>query len=129
MIKDGVLVDTSVFIEFFKGDSNVSKTVSYLLEQNRVVTTGIVIAELLQGMKNFREELSFDELFAELHSIEVSTNIWIKAGRTALYLRKKGITLPLTDVAIAVLSIENNLQVFTRDKHFKQVPGVRVYKS
>ena len=128
MIKDGILVDTSVFIEFFKGHSRISKAVSDLLQQNRVVTTGIVIAELLQGMRNIREELSFEYLLADLYSIEVSTNIWIKAGRTALSLRKKGITLPLTDVAIAVLSIENNLRVFTLDKHFRQVPGIKIYK-
>ncbi|MBI4690333.1 MAG: hypothetical protein HY754_08725 [Nitrospirae bacterium] len=46
-----------------------------------------------------------------------------------MYLRRNGINLPLTDVAIAALSIEHNLKVFTLDKHFEQIPGVRIYKG
>lgn len=129
MIRDGVLVDTSVLIEFFKGQGSISDAVSNLLQTNRVVITGIIIAELMQGMKNLKEELSFDDLLYGVHTFEVSTDIWIKAGRTALALRKKGITLPLTDVAIASIAIEHNLSVFTLDKHFEQIPGVRIYKA
>jgi len=128
MIKDGVLVDTSVLIDFFKGKDNISAAVSSLLQTNRVVITGIIIAELLQGMNNLKEELSLTGLLEGVHISEVSTGIWIKAGRTALALRKKGINLPLTDVAIATLAIEHNLSVFTLDRHFEQIPNLKIYK-
>jgi predicted nucleic acid-binding protein len=128
MIEDGVLVDTSVLIEFFKGSKDISEAVSELLQENRVATTGIVIAELLQGMKNTKEELSFVGLLEGTHTVEVTNDIWIKAGKTALALRKNGITLPLTDIAIASLAITHDLSVFTLDKHFGQIPEVELYR-
>ena len=128
MTKDGVIVDTSVLISFFRGENKIADKVSSLLQNNRVVTTGIIIAELLQGMKDMREESNISDILAEISPLEITTDIWIKAGNLALSLRKKGINLPLTDVAIAALAIEHNLSIFTLDKHFEQIPGVRVYK-
>jgi len=128
MTKDGVIVDTSVLISFFRGENKIADKVSSLLQNNRVVTTGIIIAELLQGMKDMREESNISDILAEISPLEITTDIWIKAGNLALSLRKKGINLPLTDVAIAALAIEHNLSIFTLDEHFKKIPGVRVYK-
>lgn len=43
-------------------------------------------------------------------------------------LRREGINLPLSDLAIAALAIEHTLAVFTLDKHFEKIPGLRIYK-
>ena len=128
MTEDGVIVDTSVLIAFFRGDAKIADKVSSLLQDNRVITTGIIIAELLQGMKDIKEEKDISDILAETSPLEITTDLWIKAGKVALSLRRKGINLPLTDVAIGVLAIEHNLHILTLDKHFKQIPGVRVYK-
>jgi len=80
-------------------------------------------------MKDVKEEKNISNILAETSPLEITTDLWIKAGKVALSLRKKGINLPLTDVAIAALAIEHNLQIFTLDKHFKQIPGVKVYKG
>lgn len=129
MTKDGVIVDTSVLISFFRGENKIADKVSSLLQNNRVFTTGIIIAELLQGMKDMKEESNISDILAETSPLEITIDLWIKAGKLALSLRKKGINLPLTDVAIAALAIEHNLSIFTLDKHFEQIPGVRVYKG
>jgi hypothetical protein len=128
MIKDGVIVDTSVLIAFFRGKEKIADKVSRLLLDNRVVTTGIIITELLQGMKDVKEEKNISDILAETSPLEITTDLWIKAGKIALSLRRKGINLPLTDVALAALAIEHNLQIFTLDKHFEQIPKVTVYK-
>lgn len=128
MIKDGVLVDTSVLISFFKGTHELVEEVTKLLQNNRAVITGIIIAELLQGMKLLREEQTFAELLTALCHLELTNDIWIKTGKTALLLRRKGVSLPLSDVAIATLAIEHNLSIFTLDKHFEQIPNVKIYR-
>ena len=128
MTEDGVIVDTSVLIAFFRGDTKIADKVSSLLQDNRVITTGIIIAELLQGMKDMKEEKNISDILAETSPLEITTDLWIKAGKVALSLRRKGINLPLTDVAIAALAIEHDIRILTLDKHFKQIPGVRVYK-
>jgi predicted nucleic acid-binding protein len=128
MIEDGVIVDTSVLIAFFRGDAKIADKVSSLLRDNRVITTGIIIAELLQGMKDVKEEKDISDILAETSPLEITTALWIKAGKAALSLRRKGINLPLTDVAIGVLAIEHDIRIFTLDKHFERIPGVRMYK-
>jgi len=128
MIEDGVIVDTSVLIAFFRGDAKIADKVSSLLQDNRVITTGIIIGELLQGMKDMKEEKDISDILAETSPLEITTALWIKAGKVALSLRRKGINLPLTDVAIGVLAIEHDIRIFTLDKHFERIPGVRMYK-
>jgi len=128
MTEDGVIVDTSVLIAFFRGDAKIADKVSSLLQDNRVITTGIIIAELLQGMKDMKEGKNISDILAETSPLEITTDLWIKAGKVALSLRRKGINLPLTDVAIAALAIEHDIRIFTLDKYFEQIPGVRVYK-
>lgn len=129
MTKDGVIVDTSVLIDFLIGTEPQASEITKLLEQKQAVTTGIIIAELLQGIKNLKEEHNIAELLTALHVKEISTAIWIRAGNLSLSLRKKGVNLPLTDIAIAALSIEYNLPIFTYDKHFNQIPDVRLYQT
>jgi|Deesub1362A_J573_1020465.scaffolds.fasta_scaffold13074_3 hypothetical protein len=128
MTKDGVLVDTSVVIDFIKGKEPVTSKFEELLLKGRIILNGIVLAELLQGVKNQKEEYKVLVLSEATDVFEIPVSVWIKAGKLSSSLRRKGINLPLTDVAIAALAIEHNLQVFTSDKHFKKIPGVKLYK-
>ncbi len=128
MIKDGVIVDTSVFINFLKGKEKYAMEVTALLEMNRVVTTGIIIAELMQGIRKQEEEEHIADIMTSINILEIPTELWIKAGKLSSSLRRKGITLPLTDIAIAAIAIDYNLSLFTLDKHFEKIPGVKVYK-
>jgi predicted nucleic acid-binding protein len=43
-------------------------------------------------------------------------------------VKKKGLTLPLSDIFIAAIAVEHDIPVFTLDKHFSQIPGVKLYQ-
>jgi len=129
MTKDGVIVDTSVFIGFLKGSDRIAREVTNLIESKRIVSTGIIIAELMQGIKKPNEEDRIADLLTGVSILEISTSLWIKAGRLSSSLRRKGIILPLTDIAIAILALENDLAVYTLDNHFTQIPGLKLYKE
>ena len=128
MIKDGVVADTSVLIDFLKGKEPISSKVEDLIKTNRIIVTGVVLAELLQGVKSKREEYRILVLSEAVEVVEIPTDLWIKAGQISSSLRKRGINLPITDVAIASVAIEYDLQIFTLDSHFKKIPGVKLYK-
>ncbi len=128
MTKDGVIVDTSVFIGFLKGSDGIAQQVTSLIESKRIVCTGIIIAELMQGIKKPHEEDRIADLLTGVCILEISTSLWIKAGRLSSSLRRKGTNLPLTDVAIAILALEYDLTLFTLDNHFEQIPGVKIYR-
>lgn len=127
MIKDGVIIDTSILINFLNGKDKDEDNVSKLIESNSAVTTGIIIAELLQGIKNLKEEHGIAGLINALPTIEMSTTLWIKAGNLSASLRKNGINLPLTDVAIATIAMEYKFSLFTNDKHFMHIPNLKLY--
>ena len=129
MIKDGVIVDTSVFIDFLKGSKGNSEGVLNLLQTNQVFITGIILAELMQGIRNPKEEERLESLMMGVNLLEINNSLWIKAGRLSSSLRRKGIHLPLTDTAIAILALENDLILFTFDKHFSQIPNLKLYKT
>jgi hypothetical protein len=128
MTGDGVIADTSVLIDFLKDKAPNAAAVAELIGSKRIITTGIIMAELLQGARNAREEAYVTELIEAIPAIEITAALWIKAGKLSCSLRRKGITLPLSDVAIATAAMEYNCSVFTIDDHFKQIPGVRMHE-
>lgn len=125
-MKDRVLADTSVWIEFFKADSEIGDHLEALLKGNSVWTCGVTILELLQGVRSDSEKKTILEIVSALPYVEMSLEIWHKAAEVALSLKKKGLTLPLSDILIASIAIENKLSIFTLDKHFALIPGVRL---
>jgi predicted nucleic acid-binding protein len=129
MTRDGVIVDTSVLIDFLKDKAPIAEAVAALITSKRIRTTGIIMAELLQGARTAQEEAYAVELLDGMPSVEVTSALWLKAGRLSCSLRRKGLTLPLSDIAIAALAIEHNLSVFTLDRHFKDIPGVKLHKT
>jgi predicted nucleic acid-binding protein len=114
-----VFVDTSSWILAFKGvDKKLSFLVDYLLKENRVATSGIVILELSYGVKSQREFRELKEEMKSLVYLEASENVWDKAYSTAFHARKRGITVPSTDILISALAAENDCTLLHSDKHF-----------
>jgi predicted nucleic acid-binding protein len=54
--------------------------------------------------------------------------LWFKAGEVSTLVKKQGKTIPLSDILIASLALEHGLTILTADKHFEQIPGLRLYK-
>jgi predicted nucleic acid-binding protein len=128
-MKYNVLVDTSVWIQYFNRlDSKPGKSIEGLLRGGRVVGTGIVVTELLQGAKLEKEFNAILESMVALPLLETNLNTWIKAGKISYALRKKGITIPTTDLIIASLALEYDCLIFTLDPHFEKIPDIELYK-
>ncbi len=127
MTSRGVIADTSVWISFFRGKGPGEKELAALIEDGQVVTTGIILAELLQGVKNPEEGARIIEAMSAIPALEMTTTLWIKAGNLSAGLRRKGVTIPLSDIAIAVLAMTGNAEILTFDKHFEGIPGVKLY--
>ncbi len=124
-----VLVDTSVWIDYFNvPDSKSGKIVEQLLRSGRAVCSGIILTELLQGAKIEKEFDALLESMVALPFLETTLNTWIEAGRISFKLRRKGITIPVTDLIIASLSLENNCLIVTSDPHFDKIPQIKLYK-
>lgn len=122
------MADTSVWIEFFKSRSGTGDALAEFLAKNTVCTCGVVLFELMQGIKSESEKASILSILSELTYFEMSATLWQKAAGLSQTLKKKGLTLPLSDIFIASIAIAHNLSIFTLDKHFEQIPGVVLYR-
>jgi hypothetical protein len=126
MTKDGVVVDTSVWIAFFRDKQPIASKLTDLIENHQAFLTGVVLAEILQGIKNTREEKRILEAVLGVPDLEISNHVWAKTGQMSALLRRKGINIPLTDAALAVLCFEHSFSLFTLDKHFEGISGVKL---
>jgi predicted nucleic acid-binding protein len=125
-----ILSDTCAWIDFFKArPSSLADRLNSALEQGHVVSCGVVLFELLQGIRNPKEEGMVINAFQALHQFEMTAASWIKAGRLSADLRKKGHTLPLSDIIIATLALEHDCAILTIDSHFDVIPGLTIVKG
>ena len=128
-MRSRVLVDTCIWIEFFRAKSGIGDPLEMLLTQNAVWTCGIVLFEVLRGIKSENEKRRLLGMLAGLPYIEMARALWESAAELAILAKKNGITLPLSDIFIAAIAIENDLSIYTLDKHFEQIPNLKLYKE
>lgn len=129
MSANGVIIDTSLWIEYFKGSAPNAAFVEQLVVEERAITTGLILAELLQGIRSEREGQTIAEVFDGLPTLEMTTDIWKAAGYRACALRRQGITVPLSDVALGALASEHRVLIFSLDKHFDLIPDIQLYRT
>ena len=80
-MKQKVLFDTSVWIEYFKNNNMyVTNLIDSLLLKDCVYINGIIIAELIQELKTNKEEKSLSTLLTALHQLEITILDWKFAG-------------------------------------------------
>jgi len=120
-----ILTDTCIWIEYFRGKSLFSEELRRLIQKGGLVITGPVVFELLQGAKNKKDADLIKEVTRGLPLFEVTHEIWLSAGDLYFDLRRKGITIPPSDVLLAAMAIDNNWSLFTTDNHFDHIPKLR----
>lgn len=126
-----ILIDTSIWIEYFKGNQAITGMVDKLPTGNACIT-GTVITELIQGMKNKTEKEDFVMALKSIPLLEITGQDWIDAGIFGSNLWNKGITVPLHDLIIYTLALNNSCSLWTRDKHFQIIEeatnsGLEIY--
>jgi predicted nucleic acid-binding protein len=126
-LKNKILVDTTIWIEFFRGRSSVGDRLETLLMDDFVCTCGMVMFEVLQGIKSEGEKSKILTLLAGLPYVEMTKVLWQRAAVLSALLKKSGVSVPLSDILITTIAIENDLSVFTLDNHFLQIPNLRLY--
>jgi predicted nucleic acid-binding protein len=116
-----ILTDSSVVIEYARGKD---AKLAGLISKHPVAVCGIVRAELLCGARDPAHRQNLLTLLATFAQISIPEGIWDVIGENLSVLRKRGITVPLPDAAIATLGIVNNIEVWARDPHFPAMQSV-----
>ncbi len=129
MKKQKIIVDTSIWVEYFKENPDIVEFIERGFIDNNLFMVGPIISELLQGVRTNREYEELANCIDAIPYIEVKVEDWKKAGYISFNLRKEGLTVPLTDIIISAVAINNQAKVFTIDKHFDYIPEVSLYQN
>jgi len=128
-----VLVDTSVWVDFFNGaDTTEANELDGLLGSGRILIGDLILAEILQGFARDTEyrrarNLLADIPYADLFGREVA----LASADNYRRLRSRGITVRKTvDVIIGTFCILNDHELLHSDRDFDpmaQTLGLRVH--
>jgi len=121
---DGVLVDTSAWVAYFRGTEPARSAVLALLAEGRALRCGPVELELRQGLRR-PEANRVLGLWLGLTQLPVEEIDFASAGDLLRDLRVRGITVPAMDALIACLAVRREVPLLTLDQHFAAVPGLR----
>ena len=118
-----VLVDTSVWIDFFQSPETPTATAlaALITDHNRVVLCGIVLQEILQGIRSEKSYKLVRDRLLKFPYVSDDRETWLLAAELYRKLRSEGVTLPSVDVTIAASAIQHDLTLFSRDGHFETV--------
>lgn len=123
-----VLVDTSVWIEYFRNGDH-SKDLDFLIDENLIVTNDIILAELIPYLK-IKKQTKVIKLLHEVSKmpLEICWEEIIEYQVKCLKGGANGVGIP--DLIIAQNAKQHRCKVYSLDKHFgllNRVLKVKLY--
>jgi predicted nucleic acid-binding protein len=118
-----LLVDTSVWSLALRRDAEatepeVQELKEALFGAEVVVTTGLVLQELLQGFSGAKAQTQIIERFGALPLLQPDRGDHIGAAALRNSCRQSGVQLGTIDALLAQLAIRHDLTLLTTDKDF-----------
>ncbi len=116
-----ILVDSSVWIDYFNGTSNAQTALlDKLLGREPLAIGDLILTEVLQGFHNDKEFLEAAKLLTCLEVVELGgQEIALQAAKNCRALRKRGVTVRKTiDTVIATRCIESGYLLLHNDRDF-----------
>ena len=130
-----VLIDTTVWIDFFAGRQLPHITALERLIKGRedICICGIILTEVLQGIREKNEFRKTKELFNTMIFLPMPYSVFLGAAEIYRTLRRKGITIKNSiDCMIASVAIENDIILLHNDRDFIPIErhlGLKVLTS
>jgi predicted nucleic acid-binding protein len=122
-VADLVLIDTSAWIDFFRGNEPVAGLVDQVLVEGTAAVCGVVELELRQAIRPEERDTVLSLLSAATR-LPTEEGDWAQAGDLLAALRRKGVTIPSTDGLIAYLAVRHGAALLENDGHFGHIPDL-----
>ena len=114
----GVVVDTSVWIDFFGGKP--AEGLVEALSGGVVVIPPIVVAELVSGA-SAQQRGTIGELLQDAPVHETPLDHWVRVGDLRRDLAKKGVAVTIPDAHVAQCALDRDAILLTRDAVFARI--------
>lgn len=116
-----ILVDTSVWIDFFAGRDlpHVAKLEQSILDNEDLTLSGTILTEILQGIADDTLCRRVRRYLSVLVMLPMPESVFVRVADIYRKLRKQGITIRKTnDCVIAATALEHQCQLLHNDRDF-----------
>jgi len=114
-----ILIDTSAWIDFFRGNGRLAEDVDRALEDGEAAVCGPVLTELRRGLRSRGERARVLLHLGGCRLLAEPADLWNEAGDLGFMLRPKGLTLKTLDLLIACHALAHKVPLLTGDGDFK----------
>ncbi|MEA1866895.1 MAG: PIN domain-containing protein [Thermodesulfobacteriota bacterium] len=121
-----VLVDTSVWVEYFRSGNNFEK-LDFLIDENLIVTNDLILAELIPFLK-VRKQRKLINLLLNINMLNLAIN-WCQIIEYQYKCLKNGLNgVGIPDLIIAQNAKQNNCKIYSLDNHFSLMKDIFTLK-
>jgi predicted nucleic acid-binding protein len=121
-----ILIDTSAWIDFFRGRGPLADDVDRALEDGDAAICGPVYTELRRGFRSQGERARVLRHLGGCRLLPQPADLWTDAGELGFVLRPKGITVKTLDLLIACYALAHRVPLLTSDGDFKLIRAAGV---
>ena len=114
-----VLVDSSIWVDYFRGVVEDAK-LDFLIDENLVVVNDLILTELIPVL-HLRKQNKLINLMQEIACPPMHID-WDGLVQMQIVCLQQGINkVGIPDLIIVQHALQNQLELYTRDKHFKSI--------
>jgi tRNA(fMet)-specific endonuclease VapC len=125
-----ILLDTNAYVGYLRGNE---KVLAYLGQAENVYMSVFVLGELYAGFRASQREKENKQILESF--LQKSTVSVLDASRETAEifglihssLKRIGQSIPVNDVWIGTHSLETGSILITYDRHFVNIPGLRIW--
>lgn len=115
------LIDTSAWVDFFRGSGPLADRVDELLAVNEAAVCGPVLTELRRGLRSAAERRKVIPLLSACHELDQPERLWEEAGELGYVLARKGIAVKTLDLLIATYALSHGVALLASDADFHAI--------
>ena len=117
-----VLVDTSIWIEYFRS-GNHSEKLDFLIDENLIVINDLILAELVPSLK-VRKQNKIVKLLYNIKKLPLSIN-WDQIIEFQIKCLKNGLNgIGIPDLILVQNAKQNRCEIYSLDKHFSLMKDI-----
>jgi predicted nucleic acid-binding protein len=117
-----VLVDTSLWIEYFRSGNN-SEKLDLLIDKNLIVINDLILSELVPALRVGRQGKIVNLLF-QIQKLELTID-WDQIIEFQFKCLKNGLNgIGIPDLIVTQNAIQNHCEIYSLDHHFRRMKNI-----
>ena len=117
-----VIVDTSVWIDYFRSGNNSAK-LDFLIDEELIVINDLILAELVPFLK-VQNQRNIIKLLFTIKKLDLTLN-WDQIIEFQLNCLKNGLNgIGISDLIVAQNAKQNRCEIYSFDNHFRLMKDI-----